>query len=142
LSWYYEHPALELDLYFERFKPESQSPPDFDIDWSWKNGIPFSNTFLIDTVEIMWLLWYQCRIQIPLDIPKVGRVLVCKEELMLAKNPMQLHDTNSVVALVQKYILENIPINAACIPAELISEEPITNYTVLEMPPRLSHCFV
>jgi hypothetical protein len=31
-------------------------------------------------------------------------------------------------------MLENIPINAVCIPAEYISEEPITNYTVLEMP--------
>jgi hypothetical protein len=36
------------------------------------------------------------------------------------KNPVQLHDTNSVVALVQKYgmMLENIQINAVCIPAE------------------------
>jgi DNA polymerase-3 subunit alpha/error-prone DNA polymerase len=34
-----------------------------------KSGIPFSNTFLIDTVEIVWLLWHQCGIQIPLDIP-------------------------------------------------------------------------
>jgi DNA polymerase-3 subunit alpha/error-prone DNA polymerase len=53
------------------------------------------------------------------------------------KKSSQLHDTNSVVALVQKYgmMLENIQINAVCIPGILISEE-ITNYTVLEMPPK------
>jgi DNA polymerase-3 subunit alpha/error-prone DNA polymerase len=59
------------------------------------------------------------------------------------KKPIQLHDTNSVVALVQKYgmLLENIPINVVCIPAESNSEEPITNYTVLEMP-KASSCIV
>jgi DNA polymerase-3 subunit alpha/error-prone DNA polymerase len=63
---------LELDLYFERFlNLNRKSPPDFDIDWR-KSGIPFSNTFLIDTVEIVWLLWHQCGIQIPLDIPRSG----------------------------------------------------------------------
>jgi hypothetical protein len=36
------------------------------------------------------------------------------------QNPVQLHDTNSVVALVQKYgmMLEKYQINAVCIPAE------------------------
>lgn len=29
---------LELDLYFERFlNLDRKTPPDFDIDWSWKN---------------------------------------------------------------------------------------------------------
>jgi hypothetical protein len=57
---------------------------------------------------------------------------------------MQLHDTNSVVALVaKKYgMLENIPINAACIPAELISKKTDYKLHVLEMPQKLSHCFV
>jgi DNA polymerase-3 subunit alpha/error-prone DNA polymerase len=46
------------------------------------------------------------------------------------KNPVQ-YDTNSVVALVQKYgmMLENIQSTVhSC--GILISEEPITNYTV------------
>jgi DNA polymerase-3 subunit alpha/error-prone DNA polymerase len=50
----------------------------------------------------------------------VGKVFgLPKEELDALAKPIQLHDTNSVVAL-QKYgmLLENIPINAACIPAE------------------------
>jgi hypothetical protein len=51
---------------------------------------------------------------------EVGKVLVYpKKNCAGKKNPVQLHDTNSV-ALVQKYgmMLENIPINAVCIPAE------------------------
>jgi DNA polymerase-3 subunit alpha/error-prone DNA polymerase len=71
----------------------------------------------------------------------VGKVFgLPKEELdALAKNPMQLHDNNSVVALVQKYgmLLEKYPNQRSmhsC--GVLISEEPITNYTVLEMPPK------
>jgi DNA polymerase-3 subunit alpha/error-prone DNA polymerase len=54
------------------------------------------------------------------------------------KKSSQLHDTNSVVALVQKYgmMLENIQINSMHSCGILISEEPITNYTVLEMPPK------
>jgi len=32
---------IELDLYFERFlNPSRSSPPDFDIDWSWKDRDP------------------------------------------------------------------------------------------------------
>jgi DNA polymerase-3 subunit alpha/error-prone DNA polymerase len=62
-----------------------------------------------------------------------------KEELdALAKNPVQLHDTNSV-ALVQKYgmMLEKYPNQRSMHSCGiLISEEPITNYTVLEMPPK------
>ena len=52
---------------------------------------------------------------------------------------MQLHDTNSVVALVQKYgmLLEKYPNQRSMHSCGiLISEEPITNYTVLEMPPK------
>jgi DNA polymerase-3 subunit alpha/error-prone DNA polymerase len=67
-----------------------------------------------------------------------------KEELdALAK--IQLHDTNSVVALVQKYgmMLEKYPNQRSMHSCGiLISEEPITNYTVLEMPQRLSPCIV
>jgi DNA polymerase III alpha subunit len=51
---------------------------------------------------------------------------------------------NSVVALVQKYgdarKYPNQRSMHSC--GILISEEPITNYTVLEMPQRLSPCIV
>jgi DNA polymerase-3 subunit alpha/error-prone DNA polymerase len=61
-----------------------------------------------------------------------------KDELdALAKKPMQSHDKNSIVALVQKYgmMLEKYPNQRSMHSCGiLISEEPITNYTTLEMP--------
>jgi hypothetical protein len=60
---------LELDLYFERFLNRKVHPI---LILTGVGKIPFSNTFLIDTVEIVWLLWHQCGIQIPLDIPRSG----------------------------------------------------------------------
>jgi DNA polymerase-3 subunit alpha/error-prone DNA polymerase len=83
---------LELDLYFERFlNLNRKSPPDFDIDWSWKERDTILEYILIDTVEIVWLLWHQCGIQIPLDIPRWVKFWFTKEELdALAKNPVQL----------------------------------------------------
>jgi hypothetical protein len=63
---------LELDLYFERFLNLNRKVHPILILTELERAIPFSNTFLIDTVEIVWLLWHQCRIQIPLDIPRSG----------------------------------------------------------------------
>src|SRR5690606_4626858 len=134
---------LELDLYFERFlNLNRKTPPDFDIDWSWqerdvilqyifdrygKDHVAFCGT----NVEFKYRSIFR----------EVGKVFgLPKEELdALAKNPMEQHDGNAVVRLVQKYgmLLEKFPNQRsmhAC--GILISEEPITNYTALEMPPK------
>jgi DNA polymerase-3 subunit alpha/error-prone DNA polymerase len=59
----------------------------------------------------------------------VGKFWFTQEELdALAKNPVQLHDTNSVVALVQKYgmMLEKYPNQRSMHSCGiLISEEPL-----------------
>jgi DNA polymerase III alpha subunit len=79
---------LELTYTLNVFKPESQNPPDFDIDWSWKSGIPFSNIFLIDTVEIVWLCGTNVEFKYRSIFREVGKFLVYKEELdALAKKP-------------------------------------------------------
>ncbi len=134
---------LELDLYFERFlNLNRKSPPDFDIDWSWqerdiileyifdrygKDHVAFCGT----NVEFKYRSIFR----------EVGKVFgLPKEELdALAKNPMATHDKNEVVKLVHKYglLLEKFPNQRsmhAC--GILISEEPITNFTALEMPPK------
>jgi DNA polymerase-3 subunit alpha/error-prone DNA polymerase len=42
---------IELDLYFERFlNINRKSPPDFDIDWSWKER----DTILQYILTNMW----------------------------------------------------------------------------------------
>ena len=134
---------IELDLYFERFLNSSRkSPPDFDIDWSWKerdeildyifkrfdaNHVAFTGTI--------------AKFKYRSIFREVGKVFgLPKEELdILAKSPMQTHDKNSIVKLVHKYgmMLERYPNQRSMHSCGiLISEEPITNYTVLEMPPK------
>lgn len=134
---------LELDLYFERFlNLNRKSPPDFDIDWSWKERDTileyiFSRygsdhvAFCGTNVEFKYRSIFR----------EVGKVFgLPKEELdALAKNPMDLHPTNKVVRQVQQYgmLLEKYPNQRSMHSCGiLISEEPITNYTPLEMPPK------
>lgn len=134
---------IELDLYFERFLNENRkSPPDFDIDWSWQerdvileyifNRYGYEHVAFCGTnVEFKYRSIYR----------EVGKVFgLPKEELdHLAKNPMKLHETNSVVREVQEYgmLLDKYPNQRSMHSCGiLISEEPITNYTPLEMPPK------
>lgn len=72
---------------------------------------------------------------------EVGKAFgLLKEELdVLATRPMSEHDDNSVFKLVHKYgkLLEKFPNQRSMHSCGiLISEEPITNYTALEMPPK------
>ncbi|MEN2487851.1 DNA polymerase III subunit alpha [Flavobacterium sp. B11] len=134
---------IELDLYFERFlNLNRKTPPDFDIDWSWqerntileyifkkygRDHVAFCGT----NVEFKYRSIFR----------EVGKVFgLPKEELdLLAKNPEELHPTNKIVKLVQEYgqMMGKYPNQRsmhAC--GILISEEPITNYTPLEIPPK------
>ncbi|MCC9073541.1 DNA polymerase III subunit alpha [Flavobacterium sp. F-65] len=134
---------IELDLYFERFlNLNRKSPPDFDIDWSWKERNTILeyifNRYGADHVAF-------CGTNVEFKyrsiFREVGKVFgLPKEELdLLAKNPMVSHDGNSVVRYVQEYgmMLEKYPNQRSMHSCGiLISEEPLTNYTVLEMPPK------
>lgn len=134
---------IELDLYFERFlNLNRKSPPDFDIDWSWrdrdeilkyifekygKDHVAFCGT----NVEFKYRSIFR----------EVGKAFgLPKEELdALATKPLETHDDNKIVKLVQKYgkLLEKFPNQRSMHSCGiLISEEPITNYTTLEMPPK------
>lgn len=134
---------LELDLYFERFlNLNRKTPPDFDIDWSWqtrdfileyifkkygKDHVAFCGT----NVEFKYKSIFR----------EVGKVFgLPKEELdALATKPIESHDVNSVSRLVHHYgkLLEKYPNQRSMHSCGiLISEEPITNYTALEMPPK------
>ena len=134
---------LELDLYFERFLNQNRtSPPDFDIDWSWqhrdtileyiftrygKDHVAFCGT----NVQFKYRSIFR----------EVGKAFgLPKEELDgLANNSVETHDRNSVVKLVHEYgmLLEKFPnMRSMHSCGILISEEPITHFTALEMPPK------
>ena len=134
---------IELDLYFERFlNLNRKSPPDFDIDWSWKERNTILE-YIFDTYGRDHVAFCGTNVEFKHRsiFREVGKVFgLPKEELdMLAKNPEELHETNSIVKLVQEYSLmmnkyPNQRSMHAC--GIIISEEPITNYTPLEMPPK------
>jgi DNA-directed DNA polymerase III PolC len=134
---------IELDLYFERFlNVNRKSPPDFDIDWSWKERDTILR-YIFDTYGADHVAFCGTNVEFKYRsiFREVGKVFgLPKEELdALAKNPMQLHDKNQIVKLVQEYgmLLEKYPNQRSMHSCGiLISEEPITNYTPLEMPPK------
>ncbi|MFV5689521.1 DNA polymerase III subunit alpha [Flavobacterium sp. ZT3R25] len=134
---------IELDLYFERFlNVNRKSPPDFDIDWSWKERDTILR-YIFDKYGADHVAFCGTNVEFKYRsiFREVGKVFgLPKEELdLLAKNPMQLHDKNPIVKLVQEYgmLLEKYPNQRSMHSCGiLISEEPITNYTPLEMPPK------
>lgn len=134
---------IELDLYFERFlNLNRKSPPDFDIDWSWQNRDAILEyifkkygkdhvAFCGTNVEFKYKSIFR----------EVGKAFgLPKEELdELAGKSIETHERNSVVKQVHEYgkLMMKFPNQRsmhAC--GILISEEPITNYSALEMPPK------
>ncbi|UOE39951.1 DNA polymerase III subunit alpha [Chryseobacterium suipulveris] len=134
---------IELDLYFERFlNLNRKSPPDFDIDWSWKERDEIL-TYIFEKYGKDHVAFCGTNVEFKYRsiFREVGKAFgLPKEELdVLAKNPMALHDDNKVVKQVQKYgmLLEKFPNQRSMHSCGiLISEEPITTYTALEMPPK------
>lgn len=134
---------IELDLYFERFlNVNRKSPPDFDIDWSWKErDTILEYIFTRYGREYVAFCGTNVEFKYRSIFREVGKVFgLPKEELdALAKNPMRLHDGNKIVRLVQEYgmLLEKYPNQRSMHSCGIIiSEEPITNFTALEMPPK------
>ncbi|MBM7420233.1 MULTISPECIES: DNA polymerase III subunit alpha [Chryseobacterium] len=134
---------LELDLYFERFlNLNRKTPPDFDLDWSWKNR---------DTIlEYIFKKYGKdhvafCGTNVEFKsrsrFRELGKVFgLPKEELdLLSKKPKDQHDQNSIVQEIYKYerLLIGFPNQRSMHSCGiLISEEPITNYSALEFPPK------
>lgn len=134
---------LELDLYFERFLNLNRLvPPDFDIDWSWKERDEILK-YIFEKYGKDYVAFCGTNVEFKYRsiFREVGKAFgLPKEELdALATNPMEQHDDNKIVKLVQKYgkLLEKFPNQRSMHSCGiLISEEPITNYTALEMPPK------
>ncbi|MBD8082854.1 DNA polymerase III subunit alpha [Chryseobacterium caseinilyticum] len=134
---------LELDLYFERFlNLNRKTPPDFDIDWSWQTrDIILEYIFTKYGKEHVAFCGTNVEFKYRSIFREVGKAFgLPKEELdALATKPMSEHDSNSVFKLVHKYgkLLEKFPNQRSMHSCGiLISEEPITNFTALEMPPK------
>jgi DNA polymerase-3 subunit alpha len=134
---------IELDLYFERFlNPKRTSPPDFDIDYSWKDRDDiYEYIFSRYGREYTALLGTVTTYQYKLAVRELGKVYgLPKSEIdEIAKNPTFNFRRDDITKQIAKYakLLQGFPdhlsIHAGGV---LISEEPITNYSALHLPPK------
>ncbi|MDR6919530.1 DNA polymerase III subunit alpha [Chryseobacterium sp. 2987] len=133
---------IELDLYFERFlNLNRKSPPDFDIDWSWQErDIILDYIFNRYGKEYVAFCGTNVEFKYRSIIREVGKAFgLPKEELdELSKNPERVF-RDEIIQQVQKYgkLLEKFPNQRSMHSCGIIiSEEPLTNFTALEMPPK------
>ncbi len=134
---------IELDLYFERFiNPKRTSPPDFDIDYSWKErddvlDYIFKRYGKLHTSLIGTISTFRGRS----IFRELGKVYgLPKEEIdRLVDYPDDVMNRNEITRQIMHtgYKLMDFP-NLRSIHAGgvLISEEPLTCYTALDMPPK------
>ena len=134
---------IDLNLYFERFiNPKRSSPPDFDIDYSWKE-----RDEVIDYIFKRYgnkhtaLLGTMSTFRGKSIVRELGKVHgLPKEEIdSLIDNPSAETNRNEITNTIFSTGLKiaDFP-NMRSIHAGgiLISEEPITCYTALDMPPK------
>lgn len=132
---------IELDLYFERFlNPQRTSPPDFDIDFSWQD-----RDEMIDYIfkrygrDHVALLGMYSTFQFSAAVRELGKVFgLPKSEIdVLAEGRFIETDKTHMQILKYSRMMQDMP-NHLSIHAGgmLISEEPIHNYTAVELPPK------
>lgn len=132
---------IEIDLYFERFMNlYRKNPPDFDIDFSWKDRDDvtayifnrFPNTALLATYNTF---------QYKATVRELGKVFgLPKSEIdILSSGKFNMKKLDSLATLVLRYAnyIQGFPshlsIHAGGV---LISDLPITNYAATFMPPK------
>ncbi|KKO89169.1 DNA polymerase III subunit alpha [Sphingobacterium sp. Ag1] len=133
---------IELDLYFERFlNLNRKSPPDFDIDWSWQERDIILD-YIFNRYGKNYVAFCGTNVEFKYKsiIREVGKAFgLPKEELdELSKNPEKVF-RDEIIRQVQKYgrLLEKFPNQRSMHSCGIIiSEEPLTNFTALEMPPK------
>ncbi len=119
---------ISLDLYFERFlNPKRSSPPDFDIDYSWKDR---------DEVHRYIFNRYEDR-----HVALLGATVTFRDNSVLHElakvHGIPKNDPlpRSVFDLAQQ-ILDFPNVRSIHAGGVLITEEPITCYSALDMPPK------
>lgn len=138
---------IELDLYFERFlNPYRTSPPDFDIDFSWKD-----RDEVIDYIfkrygkEQVVLLGMYDTFQYRAVIRELGKVFgLPKGEIDKLCNATERDLTkvltgDNIQRLILQYgkLMVNFPNHLSIHPGGmLISEAPIYQYCAVDMPPK------
>jgi len=134
---------IELDLYFERFiNPKRTSPPDFDIDYSWKERDEvLEYIFKRYGHEHTALLGAMSTFKGNSIYRELGKVhgLPKGEMDAFLKQPEEAINRNGIIERISRIgeMMVDFP-NLRSIHAGgvLISEKPITCYTALDLPPK------
>lgn len=119
---------ISLDLYFERFlNPKRSSPPDFDIDYSWKDRDEI-HRYIFNRYEDrhVALLGATTTFRDRSVLLEIGKVHGFSKNESLPQ---------SIIAIAQQ-ILDFPNIRSIHAGGVLITEEPITCYSALDMPPK------
>ncbi|HEX3767228.1 MAG TPA: DNA polymerase III subunit alpha, partial [Puia sp.] len=131
---------IELDLYFERFlNPKRSSPPDFDLDFSWKDRDEIIRyIFKKYGRDHVCLLGTYSTFQTRAILRELGKVFgLPKEEIDQLDSGNVKND--KIHQQIHRYgnLMRNFPnhlsIHAGGI---LISEKPIYHYSATELPPK------
>ncbi|MCF8370916.1 MAG: DNA polymerase III subunit alpha [Bacteroidales bacterium] len=134
---------IELDLYFERFlNPKRTSPPDFDIDYSWKE-----RDDVIDYIFKRYgrkhtaLLGMTPTFKGSSIIRELGKVHGLPKEEMdrmvdYPEDPLNDNEISHTIVRLGRRMSGFPNIRSIHAGGILISEEPITCYTSLDMPPK------
>ena len=131
---------IELDLYFERFiNPSRKSPPDFDIDFSWKDRNDVTN-FIFKTFPNTALLGAFVTFQQRSVIRELGKVLGIPADEIKSIQRANNHSSLDHVAklcLSYSHYIHGLP-NYLSIHSSgiVITEKPIQYFSATTMPPK------
>ncbi len=132
---------LELDLYFERFiNLYRKNPPDFDIDFSWKDREDITQ-YLFNRYPNAALLCTYNTFQYKATVRELGKVFgLPKSEIdVLSKGRFDVQQLDNLSVLVLKYAkqIEGLPAHLSVHAGGIvISEKPITWYSATFLPPK------
>jgi DNA-directed DNA polymerase III PolC len=134
---------IELNLYFERFlNPKRQTPPDFDIDFSWKERDEmYDYIFKRYRTSHTALMGAMSTFRDRSILREMGKIYgLPKAEIdRLVHDPHSMLNKNEVVSMILSVYdqMADFP-NQRTIHASgvIISEEPITSYCALDYPPK------
>ncbi len=131
---------IELDLYFERFiNPNRKSPPDFDIDFSWKDRNDVTQ-FIFDEYDNTALLGSYVTFQQRSVLREIGKVLGLPgseiKTLQRTTNPNKL-DQIAKLTLQYSHYIHGLPNHLSIHSSGIvITEKPIAYFAATSLPPK------
>jgi DNA polymerase-3 subunit alpha len=132
---------IELDLYFERFiNMYRTSPPDFDIDFSWRDREDVTR-YIFERFDHTALLATYNTFQYRAAVRELGKVFgLPKHEIdILSDGAFRPSEIDHIARLVLRYarLIQGMPNHLSVHSAGiLISEKPIHYFSATDLPPK------